>query len=67
MHAQRVTVATKAFFSLNDVPSLLKYYLGKASPAMPSWTFVDVAPSTEITLELVGVLRGDVDGSWVQA
>ena len=40
---------------------------GNVSKAAAAPHVVDVDLGTVSTVELVGVLRGDVDGSWVQA
>ncbi len=62
---------------LNDAIGILKHVVGLPAP-MPEWSFVDkgdathhLADSTPVNItadtavDLVGILRGDVDGSWV--
>ena len=61
---------------LNDAIGILKHVVGLPAPT-PEWVFVDKADlshdpahtiSVEVTadvmVDLVGILRGDVDGSW---
>ncbi|MEI6639039.1 MAG: hypothetical protein WCL46_04925, partial [Chlorobium sp.] len=60
---------------LNDAIGILKYVVDLPAPT-PEWVFVDKSdtiPSLEpvsvdlisdTTVDLVGILRGDVDGSW---
>ena len=58
---------------LNDAIGILKHVVGLPSPT-PEWVFVNqaadpVAPiivdvTADITVDLVGILRGDVDGNW---
>ena len=62
---------------LNDAIGILKHVVGLPA-ATPVWAFVDksdllhdpahtivVDVSADVTVDLVGILRGDVDGSWV--
>lgn len=59
---------------LNDAIGILKK-VAHLSSVQPEWVFVDqqhhiidsthVDMSTDMTVDLIGVLRGDVDGSWV--
>ena len=62
---------------LNDAIGILKHVVGLPAP-MPEWSFVDkgdathhLADSTPVNItadtavDLVGILRGDVDGSWL--
>ena len=62
---------------LNDAIGILKHVVGLPAP-MSEWTFVDKADlshdpahtivvdvTADVTVDLVGILRGDVDGSWV--
>ncbi len=62
---------------LNDAIGILKHVVGLPAPT-PEWAFVDEADpshdsshtiSVDVTadtaVDLVGILRGDVDGSWV--
>ncbi len=62
---------------LNDAIGILKHVVGLTAPT-PEWAFVgktDIDPEHAIsvhviadtTVELVGILRGDVDGSWSTA
>ncbi len=61
---------------LNDAIGILKHVVGLAAPT-PEWAFVakaDLSPDpahaisvdviADTTVDLVGILRGDVDGSW---
>ena len=62
---------------LNDAIGILKHVVGLSAPT-PEWLFVDkVAPAynhlantmtidvtADTSVDLVGILRGDVDGSW---
>ena len=49
--------------NLTDVLQILKSYLGKTE-APPAWHFVDGVADLPGGADVVGVLRGDVDGSW---
>ena len=61
---------------LNDAIGILKHVVGLTAPT-PEWLFVEspapayhLEPMTidvtaDTTVDLVGILRGDVDGSWV--
>ena len=59
---------------LNDAIGILKHIVGLPAPE-PAWVFVDKKSSTpkmdallslgDTDVELVGILKGDVDGSWV--
>ena len=49
--------------NLTDVLQILKSYLGKTE-APPVWHFVDGVADLPGGADVVGVLRGDVDGSW---
>ncbi len=62
---------------LNDAIGILKHVVGLTAPT-PEWAFVaktDLLPDpahaisvdviADTTVDLVGILRGDVDGSWV--
>jgi hypothetical protein len=66
--------------TLSDVLKLLKYYLGKENVTQPQWAWIDsqkIGAAEELSsslgvhdfaessnVELVGILRGDVDFSW---
>ncbi|MBU3711567.1 MAG: tandem-95 repeat protein [Limnohabitans sp.] len=66
--------------TLSDVLMLLKYYLGKENALQPQWAWIDrqkIGAAEELSsslgvhdftessnVELVGILRGDVDFSW---
>lgn len=47
--------------TLSDVLAILKAYLGKSNP--PAWEFEAVADTNPV--EYVGILKGDVNGSWL--
>jgi len=47
--------------TLSDVLAILKAYLGKSNP--PVWEFAAVSDSSPV--EYVGILKGDVNGSWM--
>lgn len=46
--------------TLSDVLATLKAYLGKSTP--PAWEFVPLPDASPV--EYVGILKGDVNGSW---
>ena len=61
---------------LNDAIGILKHVVGLSAPT-PEWLFVDrdapvynladpmtIDINADTTVDLVGILRGDVDGSW---
>jgi hypothetical protein len=49
------------FFGEDDATSSARY---KLQPGVPEPITVSMSPPTTVEVGLVGLLRGDVDGSW---